>query len=296
MKKPLLTLGRVVLTLLVVTFAAVLIWQMVVYYMFAPWTRDGHIRADVIQIAPDVSGLIQRVEVRDNQVIKRGDVLFSIDQDRFSLALRHAQATLSERQETLAQAIRETRRNKKLGNLVAAEQLEESQSREARARSAVNQAQVAVDSAQLNLDRSVVRSPVDGYLNDRAPRAHEFVTAGRAVLSVVDSGSYHVDGYFEETKLDGIHVGMGVDIRVIGDNARLHGHVQSIVAGIEDRDRSSGSNLLPNVNPAFSWVRLAQRIPVRIAFDDVPADFRMIAGRTATVSIIDDKVKDGGKP
>ena len=289
MKKPLLTLGRVVLTLLVVTFAAVLVWQMVVYYMFAPWTRDGHIRADVIQIAPDVSGLIQKVEVRDNQTVKRGDVLFTIDQDRFTLALRHAKATLGERQETLAQASREAQRNRKLGNLVAAEQLEESQSRESRARSAVSEAQVAVDSAQLNLDRSVVRSPVDGYLNDRAPRNHEFVTAGRPVLSVVDSASYHVDGYFEETKLGGIQIGDAVDIRVMGDNTRLRGHVQSFAAGIEDRDRSSGANLLPNVNPAFSWVRLAQRIPVRIAFDEVPEDFRMIAGRTATVSIIEDK-------
>ncbi|WP_236167313.1 efflux RND transporter periplasmic adaptor subunit [Pseudomonas fulva] len=287
MKKPLLTLGRVVLTLLVVTFAAVLVWQMVVYYLFAPWTRDGHIRADVIQIAPDVSGLIQKVEVRDNQTVKRGDVLFTIDQDRFSLALRQAKATLGERQETLAQASREVNRNRKLGNLVAAEQLEESQSRQARARLAVSEAQVAVDSAQLNLDRSVVRSPVDGYLNDRAPRNHEFVTAGRPVLSVVDSASYHVDGYFEETKLGGIHIGDVVDIRVMGDNTRLRGHVESFAAGIEDRDRSSGTNLLPNVNPAFSWVRLAQRIPVRIAFDEVPQDFRMIAGRTATVSIVE---------
>lgn len=288
MKKPLLTLGRVVLTLLVVTFAAVLVWQMVVYYLFAPWTRDGHIRADVIQIAPDVSGLIQKVEVRDNQTVKRGDVLFTIDQDRFTLALRQAKATLGERQETLAQASREVNRNRKLGNLVAAEQLEESQSRQARARSAVSEAQVAVDSAQLDLDRSVVRSPVDGYLNDRAPRNHEFVTAGRPVLSVVDSASYHVDGYFEETKLGGIHIGDVVDIRVMGDNTRLRGHVESFAAGIEDRDRSSGTNLLPNVNPAFSWVRLAQRIPVRIAFDEVPQDFRMIAGRTATVSIVED--------
>ncbi|WP_342623848.1 HlyD family secretion protein [Pseudomonas alkylphenolica] len=287
MKKPLLTLGRVVLTLLVVTLATVLVWQMVMYYMFAPWTRDGHIRADVVQIAPDVSGLIQQVEVRDNQVIKRGDVLFTIDQDRFKLALRHAQATLAERKETLAQAQREARRNRGLGNLVAQEQLEESQSREARAQSALAEAQVAVDAAQLNLDRSVVRSPVDGYLNDRAPRAHEFVSAGKPVLAVVDSASYHVDGYFEETKLGGIHIGQAVDIRVMGDNARLRGHVQSFAAGIEDRDRTSGANLLPNVNPAFSWVRLAQRIPVRIAFDEVPADFRMIAGRTATVSIID---------
>ena len=288
MKKPLLTLGRVVLTLLVVAFACVVVWRMTMYYMFAPWTRDGHIRADIVQIAPDVSGLIKQVEVRDNQPVTRDQVLFVIDQERFKLALRQAQATLADRKETLAQAQRESRRNKGLGNLVAREQLEESQSREMRAQAALTEAQVAVDSAQLNLDRTVVRSPVDGYVNDRAPRVNEFVTAGRPVLSIVDSSSFHIDGYFEETKLDGIHVGQRVDIRVIGDNARLRGHVESIVAGIEDRDRSSGQNLLPNVNPAFSWVRLAQRIPVRIVVDEVPEDFRMIAGRTATVSIIED--------
>lgn len=287
MKKPLLTLGRLVLTLLVVGLACVVVWRMVMYYMYAPWTRDAHIRADVVQIAPDVSGLILDVQVKDNQWVKRGQVLFSIDPDRFRLALRQAQATVAERRESLAQAQRESRRNKGLGNLVAREQLEESQSREARALSALNEAQVAVDAAQLNLDRSSVRSPVDGYLNDRAPRPQEFASAGRAALSIVDSESFHIDGYFEETKLSLIHVGQGVDIRVMGDNTRLRGHVSSIAAGIEDRDRSSGSNLLPNVNPAFSWVRLAQRIPVRIAFDEVPADFRMIAGRTATVSILD---------
>lgn len=288
MKKPVLTLGRVVLTLLVVAFACVVVWRMTMYYMFAPWTRDGHIRADVVQIAPDVSGLIKQVDVRDNQPVIRDQVLFVIDQERFKLALRQAEATEADRKETLAQAQRESRRNRGLGNLVSRESLEESQSREMRAQAALTEAQVAVDSAKLNLERTVVRSPVDGYVNDRAPRINEFVTAGRPVLSIVDSSSFHIDGYFEETKLEGIHVGQRVDIRVMGDNARLRGHVESIVAGIEDRDRTSGQNLLPNVNPAFSWVRLAQRIPVRIAFDDVPEDFRMIAGRTATVSIIDD--------
>ncbi|KMM82344.1 RND family efflux transporter, MFP subunit [Pseudomonas taetrolens] len=288
MKKPLLTLGRVVLTLLVVAFACVVVWRMTMYYMFSPWTRDGHIRANVVQIAPDVSGLIKQVDVRDNQPVVRDQVLFIIDQDRFKLALRQAQATVADRKESLAQAQRENRRNRGLGNLVSREMLEESQSRELRAQAALTEAEVAVDSAQLNLDRTVVRSPVEGYVNDRAPRVNEFVTAGQPVLSIVDSSSFHIDGYFEETKLGGIHVGQSVDIRVMGDNARLRGHVDSIVAGIEDRDRTSGRNLLPNVNPAFSWVRLAQRIPVRIVFDDVPADFRMIAGRTATVSIIED--------
>ncbi len=185
MKKPLLTIGRVVLTLLVVAFACLVIWRMVMYYMFAPWTRDGHIRADIVQIAPDVSGLIQQVQVRDNQPVKRGQVLFSIDQDRFKLALRQAQAAAADRQETLAQAQREYKRNRGLGNLVPGEQLEESQSKVARAESALAEARVAVDAAQLNLDRSVIRSPVDGYVNDRAPRDREFVTAGRPVLSVV---------------------------------------------------------------------------------------------------------------
>jgi len=292
MKKPLLTFGRFLLTLLVVALASVVVYRMVLYYMFAPWTRDGHIRADVIQISPDVSGLIENVAVRDNEVVKRGQVLFTIDQERFTLALRQAKAALADRQETMAQAQREAKRNRGLGNLVAKEQLEESDSKLARAQAALAEGQVAVDTAQLNLDRSVIKSPVDGYLNDRAPRAHEFVAAGHPVISVVDQASFHVDGYFEETKLPVINVGQKVDIRVMGDDARLTGHVQSIVAGIEDRDRSSGSNLLPNINPAFSWVRLAQRIPVRIAFDDVPEHFRMIAGRTATVSIIDET----GKP
>jgi multidrug resistance efflux pump len=105
------------------------------------------------------------------------------------------------------------------------------------------------------------------------------------VLSVVDMHSFRVDGYFEETKLHGIDIGQPVDIKVMGEPGVLRGHVLSIVAAIEDRDRQQSPNLLPNVNPAFSWVRLAQRIPVRVALDEVPADFRMIAGRTATVSV-----------
>lgn len=288
MNKSAFTLGRVILTLLTTALAVVVVWHLVMYYMFAPWTRDGHVRANVIQIAPDVSGLISTVSVQDNQSVSQGDVLFTIDQARFELALAQAQATLDARKETLAQASREAQRNKALGNLVAREQLEESQSLESRARSALAEAQVAVNTAKLNLERSVIRSPVDGYLNDRAPRANEFVTAGRPVLSVVDGNSFHVDGYFEETKIRYIRVGQRVDIRLMGESEPLHGTVHSISAAIEDRDRSSGSNLLPNVNPAFSWVRLAQRIPVRVTLDEVPESIHLIAGRTATVTIIED--------
>ena len=287
MKKTWFSVGQILLTLIVVVVAAFVLWKLVAYYMFAPWTRDGHVRADVIQVAPDISGLISSVEVVDNQQVKQGQVLFVIDQARYALALLQAQATALQRRATLDQARREDARNRQLGNLVAAEVAEESRSRVETAEAALADANVAIDTAKLNLQRTTIVSPVDGYLNDRAPRTGEFVSAGRAVLAVVDMHSFRVDGYFEETKLRGIDIGQRVDIQVMGEPNVLRGHVQSIVAGIEDRDRTQGSNLLPNVNPAFSWVRLAQRIPVRVALDEVPADFRMIAGRTATVSVRD---------
>lgn len=287
MKKTWFSVGQILFTLVVVVIAAFVLWRLVAYYMFAPWTRDGHVRADVVQVAPDVGGLIVDVKVVDNQPVKAGQVLFVIDQARYALTLRQAQATALQRRATLDQARREDARNRTLGDLVAREITEESRSRVQQAEAALADAEVAIDTARLNLQRTTIVSPVDGYLNDRAPRTGEFVTAGRSVLSVVDLHSFRVDGYFEETKLRGIDIGQAVDIKVMGEPAILRGHVQSIVAGIEDRDRVQGSNLLPNVNPAFSWVRLAQRIPVRIALDEVPADFRMIAGRTATVSVRD---------
>ncbi|WP_322030390.1 HlyD family secretion protein [Paraburkholderia sp. J76] len=285
MKKTWFSAGQILLTLIVVVVAALVLWRIVNYYMFSPWTRDGRVRADVIQVAPDVGGLITGVNVVDNQQVKQGQVLFVIDQARYTLALRLAQAALEQRKATLAQAKREYARNIALGNLVAAESLEESRTRVDQGEAAAADAQVQVDTAKLNLQRTTIVSPVDGYLNDRAPRVGEYVTAGRAVVAVVDMHSFRVDGYFEETRLHGIQIGQPVEITVMGESRPLRGHVQSIVAAIEDRDRQAAPNLLPNVNPAFSWVRLAQRIPVRVALDEVPADFRMIAGRTATVAV-----------
>ncbi|WP_322059474.1 HlyD family secretion protein [Paraburkholderia sp. J63] len=285
MKKTWFSAGQILLTLIVVVVAALVLWRIVNYYMFSPWTRDGRVRADVIQVAPDVGGLITQVDVVDNQPVKKGQVLFVIDQARYSLALRLAQAALQNREASLAQAKREYARNLTLGNLVASESLEESRTKVDQGEAAVADAQVQVDTAKLNLQRTTIVSPVDGYLNDRAPRVGEYVTAGRAELSVVDMHSFRVDGYFEETRLHGIRIGQPVEITVMGEPRPLRGHVQSIVAAIEDRDRQQSPNLLPNVNPAFSWVRLAQRIPVRVALDEVPDDFRMIAGRTATVAV-----------
>ncbi|HEY0232285.1 MAG TPA: HlyD family secretion protein [Dokdonella sp.] len=272
-------------TALAVAAAIVVATHLWRYYTGAPWTRDAHIRADVVQVAADVSGPITQVNAVDNQQVSRGQPLFVVDQARYTLALRHAEAALAERKAALAQLRREDARNRALRDLIAKETVEEGRAKVEQAEAALATAEAAVDVAKLDLERTVVRSPVDGFLGDRMVRVGDYVAAGRAVLSVVDSASYRVEGYFEETRLGAMHVGQAASIRVMGESRLLHGHVQSIAAGIEDRDRTDGRNLLPDVNPAFNWVRLAQRIPVRIGFDEPPADLRLIAGRIATVAI-----------
>lgn len=278
-------LGPVLLTVLATVAALFVVRHLWDYYTIAPWTRDGHVRADVVQVAPDVSGLVTRILVKDNQRVRRGQVLFVIDQDRYQLALQQAMATAAAQRATLAQARREAARNRNLSEVVATEVVEEGQARVQQGEAALAQAEAAVALAKLNLARTSVVSPVEGFLNDRLPRLGDYVTTGRPVLSMVDTDSFHVEGYFEETKLHGIRIGNPVTVRIMGERTLLHGHVQSIAAGIEDRDRSNGSNLLPNVNPTFNWVRLAQRVPVRIVLDDVPSGVRLVSGRTATVSV-----------
>lgn len=272
-------------TLVAVVAAVVVLRHLWDYYTAAPWTRDGHVRADIVQIAPDVSGLVTRVLVRDNQPVRRGEVLFEIDRDRYALALQQATANAAALRATLAQARRESARNRSLDGLVAGEVAEQGRARVEQAEAALTQADASVRLARLNLERTRVLSPADGYLNDRLPRLGDYVSTGRPVLSMVDAASFHVEGYFEETKLHRIRIGSPVDVHIMGEPRHLRGHVQSIAAGIEDRDRSAGSNLLPNVNPTFNWVRLAQRVPVRITLDAVPADVRLVSGRTATVSV-----------
>ena len=153
-----------------------------------------------------------------------------------------------------------------------------------RATPSISTVDLAQRLAALNLERTEVRSPADGRINDRTLRTGDHVSAGKPVLAVLDTTSFRVDGYFEETRLRSVAPGQPVDIRLMGEDVALHGHVESIAAGIEDRYRSEGSSLLPNVTPAFDWVRLAQRIPVRIHIDRVPAGVNLIAGRPATVA------------
>ncbi|WPB56398.1 HlyD family secretion protein [Xylophilus sp. GOD-11R] len=277
-------IARVVLTLLVVlaaVWAGLQLWD---HYELAPWTRDGRVRANVVQIAPDVSGLVTAVPIQDNQRVAAGTLLFEVDRARYTLAQRQAEVNIGMLRAALSQAQRENTRNADLGNLVSQEVREQTRVRQQVAQANLDAAMVALDSARLNLDRASVRAPTDGLVTNLDLRQGAYAAAGHPVLALVDAGSLYVEGYFEETKLPRIHIGDRVKVLPMG-GGRLSGTVESIVAGIADRDRSTSGNLLPSVNPTFNWVRLAQRIPVRVRLDPLPEGTRLVAGQTVTVAV-----------
>src|SRR5580700_545265 len=273
---------RVTVTLVVVALAIVGGRWLWIHYNVEPWTRDGRIRADIVQVSPDVSGLVTEIRVKDNQAAKKNDVLFVLDRPRFELALRQADASVAAAAVAVAQARRESERNRSLKDLATTEQVEEGQSKVDQLVAQLNSARVQRDLASLNLDRTTVRASVDGIVTNVELQPGNYASAGRQVLALVDTDTIHVDGYFEETKLPQIRVGDRARVHLMGLNTDLRGTVESVAAAIEDRERSASSTALANVNPTFSWVRLAQRIPVRIRLDHVSDVIRMIPGRTAT--------------
>ena len=288
MKNVLDRILRFGLTAIAVVAAVAVGMHLWAYYMDAPWTRDGHVRADVVQVAPDVSGFVTDVLVHDNQRVQRGDVIFRIDRARFELALRQAEAIVAGRRASLDQANADLNRYRALTDLATSQQKQEQVlATQQEAQASYDQAVADRGVAQLNLDRSEVHASVNGIITNMDLRPGAYVTAGRGVMALVDTDTLRVEGYFEETKLPRIHVGAPVRIRLMGDARPLTGHVEGIAAGIEDRDRSQGTNLLANVNPTFNWVRLAQRIPVRIVLDDIPDRALLVTGRSATVEVID---------
>ena len=279
-------LRRFAVTAIAVAVAAVIGWQLWIYYLEAPWTRDGRVRADVVQVAADVSGLVSDVMVHDNQAVKKGDVLFRIDPARFQIALRDAQGNVDSKLAASQEAERETTRYNRLNALSVSEEQQQQRGATATEAQAYEQALASRDLAALNLSRSEVRAPVNGFVTNFDMRPGDYVDAGRPLFALIDSDSFYVDGYFEETKLPRIKVGDPARVYLIGERAVIEGHVESVAGGIADRERQGSADLLANVNPTFSWVRLAQRVPVRVALDHVPAGVRLVTGRTATVAVL----------
>lgn len=279
------SLLRVGFTLAVAALAVYAGWRLWDLYVREPWTRDARVRADVVSIAPDVSGAVDLVAVADNSPVRAGDLLFRIDQSRFAIALARAEAAVSAAQSTLDQAQVEFDRDDRLSGVVSEKVREEARSAFTRAQAEFRGALAARDAAKLDLQRTEVRAPVNGIVTNLTLRPGEYVKSGSGVVALVDTDTFRVEAYFEETKLPRVGIGAPASVHLMGQPGRLTGHVESIAGGIADRERSDGAGGLANVNPSFAWVRLAQRVPVRIALDAVPAGQRLVSGTTASVAV-----------
>ncbi|MBZ7674437.1 HlyD family secretion protein [Klebsiella grimontii] len=287
-------------TLLVAALAIIAAWLVWNYYTQSPWTRDGKVRAEQVGVTPQVSGSILQLNVRDNQLVKAGDVLFRIDDTPYKIALLNARAQLAKAKAEVARAQAEqkkaasdaNRRRHLSQNFISAEDLENANTAlntattnlEA-AKAVVGVAQAALDHAQWQLTQTEIKAPVDGWVTNLSTRVGDYAAVGHPVFALVDSHSFYVVGYFEETKLRNIRPGDSAQIILYSSKQKLQGHVSSIGRAIVDQSVESGGDLVANIKPNIPWVRLAQRVPVRIEFDHLPPDTILVSGTTCTVAI-----------
>ena len=285
MSQNLKKLSRTALTLAALAIAGALVAALWNAYVLAPWTRDGRVSAHVVRVAPEISGTVTEVAVIDNQPVKQGDVLYRIDPKRFELAVEQARAQVAAANETVRQRRDEARRRSGLDDLVSKEDIQRSGRAVSIAQAEARRAQAVLDLAELDLARSVLRSPVDGFVTRLRLRGGDYAVAGKPDIAILDAHSFWVTGYFEETKLRQILPGAPAQIKLMGFEPLLSGRVASIGHGIADDNDGPDEHGLPTVKPTFSWVRLAQRIPVRIEIGDVPDGVVLAAGMTCSVEV-----------
>jgi multidrug resistance efflux pump len=277
---------RFALTLFLLAFAAFAVVGLWEHYMVAPWTRDGQIRVQVADIAPQVPGQIVKLSVQDNQFVHEGDLLYVIDQGDYKVALDLAKADVASKAADLEVKKNENERRRKLTTLSTS--IEEKQIYEGSysvAQAAYQTALANLEQAQLNMQRTEVHSTVNGFVTNLLLRVGDYANKGSPNIAIVDSDSYWVAGYFEETKLGSFQVGDVAQVNLMGFDEQLTGHVESITRGISSPNATVSTQGLPSVEAVYTWVRLAQRVPVRIKIDNVPPTITLTAGLTATVIV-----------
>jgi multidrug resistance efflux pump len=284
---------RVLLTLILLVAAVFLSYDLARYYLYSPWTRDARVRANVVTVAPDVSGYVDDIRVRNNQFVHKGDVLFIIDQERYRLALADAEATLAARHAQHLMLLDQYQRRSKLlpGYTITVENLDNARRQSETATANYQQAVASRDTAALNLRRTEVRAAVNGFVTNLNLAQGTFASQGKAVMALIDSDSYRVEAYFEETKIPHVKPGASAEIYLMDGSPPLQGTVLGVARGITDQDNKDGPELLSSINPTFTWVRLAQRIPVGIHLTHVPPGVLISAGMTCTVVM-----KEGAVP
>jgi RND family efflux transporter MFP subunit len=280
-------LAPILITLGTVVVAALLTWEVWQAYMGAPWTRDGTVRAYVVTMAPEVAGRIVKLQVSDNQFVHKGDVLFEIDPSDYRIALEQAQAQAQRDGAALDYARANEGRKASLAKegWASTDIYQQTNSTLHQSEGIVALDKAAIAKAQLDLSRTIIRSPVNGYVTNLLAQLGDYANVGQRLISVVDADSFWVDGYFEETSLGKIHDGDPATVKLMGYSQLVRGHVGGVARGINIPNAQPNAAGLASVNPVFTWVRLAQRVPVRIHIEHVPDGVRLVAGMTGTVQI-----------
>jgi multidrug resistance efflux pump len=274
------------MTLIMLVLAGIATWALWQAYMAAPWTRDGTVRAYVVTMAPEVAGQIVTLPVADNQFVHKGDPLMVIDPTNYAIAVDQAQAAVTQARANADNAEREARRRAQLTSLEASEEEKQTYASNAQAAEAAYQQAVAtLGRARVDLQRTNIRSPVNGYVTNLLAQLGDYANVAQIEISLIDADSFWVDGYFEETSLEEIQPGDPTNIKLMGYRGIVHGHVDSIARGINVANAQPDQAGLASVNPVFTWVRLAQRVPVRIHIDQVPAGVQLVQGMTASVEV-----------
>ena len=270
---------------LVAMLVSIVTWDQ---YVTAPWTRDGRVRVQVASVAPQVSGQITQLRVVDDQFVRKGDILYQIDPFDFDVTLRSSRASLEQKQADLHVKDLQSERRRRLSDLATTpEEQQTFEGNAIQAKAAVDAARQQVAQAEINLKRTQVRSPVNGYVTNLLLREGDYAHQGVSNVSIVDTDSFWIDGYFEETKLARLCIGDRAEAKLMGYASSIIGRVTTVTRGISVSNASAGAQGLPNVDPVYTWVRLAQRVPVRIAIDEVPPGVPLISGATATITIRD---------
>jgi multidrug resistance efflux pump len=237
---------RFLVTVVAVAAAMVAGWYLWRIYEQSPWTRDGRVRANVVTVAPDVAGAVVDVRVKDNADVKIGDILFIVDPARYRLALLEAEAVLAGAKSVLDERQDEQSRRERLTSAsISEEALTQARSATLTAQATYDQASASLGVAKLNLARTEVRSPVNGHITNLLADRGDYATVGHPLVAVVDSDSYYVAGYFEETKLRHIKIGDNASIRLMAFDAPLTGHVQSVAHSGPDRHRRGARRRQP---------------------------------------------------
>ncbi len=280
------------LILVLAGLAALVIWDS---YVTAPWTRDGSVRVQVARIAPQVSGQITEIRVVDNQYVHQGDVLYVIDPFDFQVALDTYKAQLRQKAADLQVKQMEAERRQHLSNLATTPEQQQIYVGSAiQAQAAFNAAQQQVAQADINLKRTQVRSPVNGYVTNLLMRVGDYAQAGTNNISVIDADSYWIDGYFEETKMAHVCIGDRAEAALMGYRDPIVGRIQTVTRGISVSNATPSTQGLPDVDPVYTWVRLAQRVPVRIKITDIPPGIPLVSGMTTTVTVRGSEARKSG--